>query len=76
MDLINFDEIVRPSSPLPPPLIPEGSIEISPDFSNPIETADHLVKVANDPFECVGLMAEYDLRQLSKEEMELKDGSL
>jgi hypothetical protein len=76
MDLINFDDDnVRPSSPLPPPLIPEGSLEITPDFSNPFETADHLVNIANDPFECLGLIAGYDLKQVSKEDLNLKDGS-
>lgn len=76
MDLINFDdENVRPSSPLPPPLIPEGNVEIATDFSNPFETADHLVKMCNDPFECLGLIADYDLKQVSKEDLELKDGS-
>lgn len=77
MDLINFDdEVVKPSSPLPLPLIPEGSAELSPDFSNPIETADHLVKNAHDPFECLELMTTLDMIQLSsKEDLCLRDGS-
>lgn len=77
MDLINFDdEVVKPSSPLPPPLIPEGTAELAPDFSNPIETADHLVKNAHDPFECLELITSLEMIQLSsKEDLCLRDGS-
>lgn len=77
MDLINFDdELVKPSSPLPPPLIPDGSIELSPDYSNPMEAADQLAKNANDPFECLDLITTLDMIHLSsKDDLNLRDGS-
>lgn len=77
MDLINFEEgSAQKSSPMQAPLVSQGSLELSPDFSNPMEAADQLAKSANDPFESLGLIAAHNLTPLSsKDDLKLWDGT-
>lgn len=73
-NLINVntdDEVERPKSPMPFPLmVPEAA----PDHSNPFDRLEYRLKYSDDPFECLGTYN--DIKKPDLAEEKLQDGSL